>query len=285
MKYGEKRNFFIIVSLISIVFFVLLVVFTKKQQGLLVVSFLNVGQGDAIFIEAPNGKQILIDSGPDSSVIRELGDVMPFWDRTIDMIIPTHADKDHIGGFPEVFKRFSIKSVYDSPNEATTAVYEAYQEGKNSEDVPVRVATSNDTIILDEQYGIYIRILFPDQVVEDLERNDSSTVTQLVYGDIEILLTGDAGSMIEEYLVYEYGSFLESEVLKAGHHGSKTSSSELFLQTVLPEYVVISAGENNSYGHPHKEVIDAIQNVGAKIFETKNGRIQFVTDGKEVWKK
>ncbi len=285
MKHGEKRNFFIALGILFIGIIFLVFIYLKQRVPLLVVSFLNVGQGDAIFIEAPNKVQVLIDSGPDAGVIQELSGVMPFWDRTIDMVIPSHADKDHIGGFPEVFRRFSVGSIYDTENSATTAIYEAYEAGRDDEGSPVRVARSEDTIILDEKEEVYLRVLFPNQDPGSLQRNDASTILQLVYGDVEVMLTGDAGSMIEEYLVHEYGTFLESEILKAGHHGSKTSSSPLFVSVVEPDFVVISAGKDNSYGHPHPEVMETLKNSGAKIFETEYGTVQFVTDGKDVWSK
>ena len=263
----------------------LLFFYKKQQENFLVVSFFNVGQGDAIFIEAPNGRQVLVDAGPDTSVLYELGSTMSFWDRTIDIVIPTHADKDHIGGFPEVFNRYNILAVYDSQSSSTTAIYEEYNKEILEEKSTIKKATSKDTIIIDEEHGVYIRVLFPEGDVSELERNDASTVLQLVYGDIEFMLTGDAGTMVEEYLVYQYGNNLSSEVLKAGHHGSKTSTSEKFLKAVNPNYVVISAGENNRYGHPHKEVVDLIFSSGAKMLETKDGTIQFFTDGKDIWVK
>ncbi len=286
MKFGEhKRKFFLILIILIVSICVLLFLLKKQQENFLVVSFLNVGQGDAIFIEAPNGVQVLVDAGPDDDVVGEIAEVMPFWDRTIDMIIPTHADKDHIGGFPEILKRFSVKSVYDMKGDSTTGIFEAFELYKDREHLASRSALAGDTIVIDTVNGVYLRVLFPEEFVlqEELERNDTSTIVQLVYGEREFMLTGDAGVMVEEYLVHEFGNFLESDVLKAGHHGSRTSTSPLFLDKVRPEYVVISAGENNSYGHPHQEVIQAIQEHQATILETKNGTIQFFTDGKDLW--
>jgi len=287
MKNGsqQRNNFFIFLFCILFGIGILLFLYKKQQGDFLVVSFFNVGQGDAIFIEAPNGKQVLVDAGPDTSVVYELGSTMSFWDRTIDIIIPTHADKDHIGGFPEVLNRYKILAVYDSQSSSTTAIYEEYNKEITEEESTIKKATSEDTIILDQEHGLYIRVLFPEGDVSSLERNDASTVLQLVYGDIEFMLTGDAGTMVEEYLVYLYGEGLSSEVLKAGHHGSKTSTSEKFLSVVDPDYVVISAGEDNRYGHPHQEVVDLILASGAEMFETKNGTIQFFTDGVELFVK
>lgn len=285
MKSGGQSKFFIFLICLVLGICILLFFYKKQQEDFLVVSFLNVGQGDSIFIEAPNGKQVLIDAGPDSSVVRELGKVMPFWDRSIDVVIPTHADKDHIGGFPEIFKRFDIDIVYDSQTSATTSIYEAYDSYKTKEEAEIKTASNSDTIIIDEKREIYLRVFFPEKDISNLERNDASTIVQLVYGEIEFMLTGDAGSMVEEYLVHEYGEGLSSDVLKAGHHGSKTSSSLVFLEAVSPNFVVVSAGEDNSYGHPHKEVIENISLVKASMLQTKYGTIQFFTNGQELFLK
>lgn len=290
MKIGSKHpNAILYGILISLMIGILLLgtlLYAQSNKNIATIAFLDIGQGDAIFIEAPNRKQVLIDAGPDSGVVRALSQVMPFWDRSIDIIIPSHADKDHIGGFPEVLRRFVIDVVYDTQNTASTSIYQTYARDRDDEHAFVSTATYSDTIILDGDEGVYLRVLYPDQDVSDLERNDSSTVIQFVYGDIEILLTGDAGRMVEEYLVYEYGPYLQSEILKAGHHGSRTSSSSLFFEFVQPEYVIISAGENNSYGHPHQEVVELIERSGAQMLETsQEGTIVFETDGEEIWVK
>lgn len=276
-------------SVLIIVFFIIGILFV--YQDFLVnrttkISFLDVGQGDAIFIEASNGVQVLVDAGRDTGVVRQLSGIMSFWDRSIDVIIPTHADQDHIGGFPEVLKRYKVGGVFDTENTATTAIYEEYATRRDGENSPILSANFERTLVLDDTAGVYLRVLYPDQDVSELARNEASTVLQLVHGDIEVMLTGDAGVMVEDYLVSQYGSFLESEILKAGHHGSKTSTSELFLKTVNPKYVVISAGEDNRYGHPHPEVVSKINNFGSRILQTsQEGTIIFETNGVDVWVK
>lgn len=290
MNNGLFRNKkYFLGTILCILFFIsvfFLILFLRQSESYTIVSFLDVGQGDAIFIEAPNGRQVLIDAGSSSSVVSKLSEVMPFWDRKIDMILPTHADKDHIGGFPEILRRYTVRSIYDTSNTATTSIYEYYAKARDEEGAVVRIATSKDTIVLDKKNGVYLRVLFPISSVEELERNDASTIVQLVYGDMEVLLTGDAGTMIEDYLVYLYGDNLESEILKAGHHGSKTSTSELFLQTVSPRFVVVSAGEKNSYGHPHQEVVERIRDFGSTLLQTsQEGTIQFAISPEDVWVK
>lgn len=291
MKSGDNKpnlgftSFFVSLFLFSCLGLGLLLQ-NKKTNPITSISFLDVGQGDAIFIEAPNKVQVLVDAGPNTSVIGALADVLPFWDRVIDMIIPTHADKDHIGGFPAVFERFTVQQVYDTQNTATTSIYEEFARLRDVEGAEIFEASSADTIVLDEDAGVYLRILFPGKDLQELDRNDTSTVIQLIHGEVEVMLTGDASTMVEEYLVYLYEDSLRSEILKAGHHGSHTSTSELFLETVNPELVIISAGAGNSYGHPHEDVVDRISSFGAGMLETsKMGTITLETDGQYIWVK
>lgn len=292
MKTGESNHkllftsFFVSLFLFSCIVLGILLSRAQMVESVSTIAFLDVGQGDAIFIEAPNGTQVLIDAGPDGSVVSTISEVMKFWDRTIDVVIPTHADKDHIGGFPEIFRRFEVMHVYDTLNTATTVIYEEYARLRDRETESVMYAKSGDVIVLDADAGVYMRILFPDQDISNLDRNDASTVVQFVHGDIEVLLTGDASVDVEEYLVHLYGDGLRSDILKAGHHGSRTSTSELFLDTTQPKVVVVSAGLQNSYGHPHPDVVSRIQDRSIALFETAHmGTITFQTNGEKVWQK
>lgn len=292
MKTGKSNHkllftsFFVSLFLFSCVALGVALYRIESKNQISRIVFLDVGQGDAIFIEAPNGVQVLIDAGPDGAVVTSISEVMRFWDRTIDVVLPTHADKDHIGGFPDIFRRFEVAHVYDTSNTATTAIYEEYARLRDMETRSVLGAWSGDIIALDRQSGVYLRVLFPDQDVSGLDRNDASTVVQFVHGDIEVLLTGDASTDVEEYLVHMYGDGLRSEILKAGHHGSDTSTSNLFLDTVQPEAVVVSAGLDNRYGHPHPDVVARIQNRSIALYETaRMGTIFFETDGKYIWNK
>jgi competence protein ComEC len=284
-KLSKIQNSVLVVFVVLNIFLLLYQSFLSEVNSVTTVSFLDVGQGDAIFIQSPNGNTVLIDAGPDDSTVRVLSEIVPFWQRTIGMIVPTHPDKDHIGGFPEVLRRFDVEVVYDSPFTATTSIYNEYVKERDREDALILNASFEDVIVLDKKRGVYMRIFFPDNTTDDLSRNESSTIVQLVHEDIAFLLTGDAGVMMEDYLVYLYGEELESDVLKVGHHGSKTSTSKLFLETVKPKYAVISAGENNRYGHPHQEVVDRLLSYGITIFETKHSTFSFQTNGTKVWHK
>lgn len=246
------------------------------------VSFLDVGQGDAILIESPSGKQMLVDGGRNTSVLRALQQEVSFFDRHLDYVVATHPDQDHIGGLIDVLARYDIDTVITTDNQADTATASTFQTAIATEEATVELAKRGQ--FYDLGSGVIVEVLWPEQSVMNEERNASSIVLQVRYGDIEFMLTGDAPKRIEEYLVLAYGEHLESEVLKAGHHGSRTSTSELFLDEVAPQFAVISAAADNSYGHPHVEVTDALFNAGVDMFETaKQGTVTFLSDGESVW--
>jgi competence protein ComEC len=256
--------------------------FGSGTDGLLTVAFLDVGQGDAIYIETPDGVQLLIDGGPDSSVLRELGKVMPLFDRTIDVILATHPDKDHIGGLVDVLARYQVGEIVMTENENDTAVSEAFIEGSRQERVKIEMARAGQEFRLGA--STTLRVFSPSADPSALESNTSSIVAQLRFGEIEFMLTGDAPISIEEYLVSTYGNALVSEVLKLGHHGSRTSTADSFLKAVQPTYAIVSAGKDSRYGHPHKEVVELVNQAGAEIFSTaKSGTIIFKSDGDRVW--
>src|SRR3990167_8590329 len=236
-----------------------LAVFSQPRAGLLEVDFFDVGQGDAIFIETPKGYQVLIDGGPDASVLEKLGKEMPFYDRSIDLIILTHPEADHITGLIEVLKNYQIGQILENGFKRETAGYKEWQrliKGKK------------------------IRILWPNETAVSSSpesSNNISVVSQLIYGQREFLFTGDIEKQVELNLAVA-GIDLESDVLKVAHHGSKTSTNQLFLEKVNPNIAVISAGDKNPYGHPHQEVLERLKNV--KTYRTdQNGNIEILTNG------
>jgi competence protein ComEC len=257
--------------------------FIRQQAPLIKVLFLNVGQGDSILVQAPNGTTLLVDGGKDRELLRELGTVLPFSKSHIDIVIATHPDADHIGGLPFLFPYYTIGSFFYTGAESETDIdsITKYIFQKNSTqtkeiDMPQR-------IVLDAESGVYADILFPDRKTTNWETNSASVVVRIVYNKISILLTGDLPVSGEEYLVSNYGNSLQSTVLKLGHHGSRTSSAPVFLKTVQPEYTIVSAGRDNDYGHPHAEVLDRVKNTTkAQILDTKNGRVICESDGEKV---
>jgi competence protein ComEC len=260
-------------------------IFIESRADILTVAFLDVGQGDAIFIEAPNGNQMLIDGGNGGAVLRELGKILPSYDRTIDIVLSTHPDQDHIGGLPEVFNRYIVSYFIESGVRSDTSAYAALVHSVKEERAEHILARSGTVIWLDE--GVALTILFPDRDLSTLkDTNTGSIVARLVYGETEFLFTGDSPKSIEEYLVHSYGDSLKSDVLKVGHHGSRTSTAQSFLATVQPALSIISAGKSNRYGHPHKEVVDALSKAGSTIESTyENGTLVLKSDGEKVWEK
>lgn len=276
----KNLKFYLLGGLFITNLFIWSVIF-GQDSGKLVVAFLDIGQGDAIYIEAPNRNQILIDGGPNKSVLRQLSKVMPFYDRSIDVVIATHPDKDHIGGLPDVLQRYDVDFILDSEQESNNAVYEELVRLIELKNIKNIHAKRGMIVVLDD--GVHLNILFPDRDVSEVESNTASIVARLVYGDTEFMLTGDSPKAIEEYLVMLDGENLESDVLKAGHHGSKTSSSQTFLGYVGPKYSVISAGVDNRYGHPHEEVLETLNQFGSVILSTQNrGMIVFESDGESI---
>lgn len=248
----------------------------------LTVAFLDIGQGDSIFIQSPTGRQVLIDGGIDRDVLAQLASVMPFFDRSIDVMIATHPDKDHIGGLPYVLEQYDIDVVLDPGLEADTEGYAFYSDMRAHEkDVVYHEARRGQ--VIDLGGGAYLRILYPDKDMDGAEdTNSASIVAQLVYGETEVMLTGDAPDETESYLV-SIDTHLKSDILKAGHHGSKTSTSQAFLDAVDPDYTIISAGKDNSYGHPHQEVTDRLIAASTTILTTfEEGTIVFESDGKTL---
>ena len=254
------------------------------SSGYLQVRFLDVGQGDAIHIFTPDGYEMLIDGGPSAAVLRELTEGRSFFDRYIDVVVATHPDSDHIAGLVDVLKRYEVGWIVESGAVGDSQAALAFAGAASTEGATLIYAQAGQTFQLGA--STTVRILSPRGDTSAWETNTASVVVQVIYGDIEFMLTGDAPQSIEEYLAGAYGAGLESEVLKLGHHGSKTSSGQIFLNTVRPEYAVVSAGADNRYGHPNAEVVARAGEAGARIVSTaESGTITFLSDGNEVWTK
>ncbi len=282
MRASVRVKILVILVLLAVTIGSLGAAIREDRRGLLTVAFLNVGQGDSIFIDAPSGNQVLIDGGPGSgAVLGELSRVLPWWDRSIDLVIPTHPDADHISGLIDVFERYRVHTVLHSSVEGDTSTFAAFNETLAQENAYTAVALRGQ--IIDLGGGAYMEILYPDRDVSHVETNDGSIIARLVYGKTAFMLTGDAPQKIENYIVGLDGKALRADVLKAGHHGSKTSSSPLFLGFVGPQYGIFSRGCNNSYGHPAPEVVDRFRLFGIQTIDTcLNGAITFISDGQTV---
>lgn len=280
-----RRKPYALLCLGGIALLVWYAVFSESREGLEVV-FLNVGQGDAIFIQAPSGVQALIDGGAGTRVLGELARVMPFYDRSLDMVIATHSDLDHIGGLVEVLDRYAVSAVFDNGVAADTAVWRAWDAAMRQQGVEYHSLRAGERIILED--GIYLDVLGPSvgeqQTVSDTA-NDVMVVLKLVFDESSLLLTGDM-ERTDEIRLVQSGADLESDVLKIAHHGSRTSSTDLLLARVQPRLAVISVGDGNRYGHPHRETLERLANRSIPVLRTDvEGRIHLVSYGEAFVRK
>lgn len=278
----RSRPFLTIVVAALLVDLLIFSAWLSSDRGVLRVAFLDVGQGDAVFIEAPNGNQLLYDAGPPSgAVLRGLGGVMPFWDRSIDAVMLSHPDMDHVGGFPEVFRRYDIDLVLEPGAISDNGAYDAVASAVRGEGAKHLLARKGMTIDLGG--GVVAEVLYPDRETRGMDTNAASIVLRVSYGETAFLFSGDLPNNIEEYEVATLGSRLRADVLKLGHHGSRTSSSKALLQAVAPKIAVISAGKDNRYGHPHSDVIERLREFGiAHVGTYDAGTVVFVSDGERV---
>jgi len=253
-------------------------IFQNIPGRFLVVNFFDVGQGDAIFIETLNRRQVLIDGGPDNAVMEKLGKEMPFFDREIDLVILTHPDADHLAGLISVAENFQIGQVLTNGSKSDSLFYQKWMELLDKKDVPIETAKAGQ--LIDLGGGIALKVLWPDysQIgkFSSSDGNNLSVVVQLVYQQAEVLLTGDIEKKAENFLVRQDG--LESDVLKVAHHGSKNSSSFDFIEAVSPRFSVISVGADNRFGHPYSLVLEILKKTD--ILRTDiSGDIEMKTDG------
>ena len=237
------------------------------------VWFFDVGQGDATFLETSDGSQLLIDGGVDNTVLAKLGSVMWPWDRSIDAIVLTHADADHLTGLVEVLRRYQVQVVYVNKKEASEVLEQVFFQQSFINGAEIIVLDQGDRFVLDDWN---FSVLWPSEsAMSDslISQNDRSLVLRAEQGDSCFLFMGDAEEGAELEILQGAS---DCAVLKAGHHGSSSSSSVLFLEAVQPEVVVVSAGQENRYGHPHEIVLERLMDVGAAVLRTdQQGDILF----------
>jgi beta-lactamase superfamily II metal-dependent hydrolase len=243
----------------------------QPSQNLTIV-FIDVGQGDSILVILPNTKTLLIDGGEREGYGKVLATLQEHGLSYVDVVVATHPHADHIGGLVDVIKSVDIGEVLDSGQVHTTQTFEDFLDTIDTKQIPLRSVRQGDSINLDPT--VKIDVLNPpvnllDSADNEADFNDNSVVLKLAYGEFSALLTGDMEERNEARLVSENTTRLDADVLKAGHHGSRTSSSLPFLNAVTPEVVIISLGAGNTYGHPHQEALDRISAAGVeRLFRT-----------------
>lgn len=286
MKYRSRAPLFLLSALALFCCVVWVLVFARTPTGVLTVAILDVGQGDAVYIESPSGIQVLIDGGPDSSVLRQLPKVMPLFDRSLDVLLETHPDSDHISGFVEAVRRYNTGAFIGPGIFKDTETAALLEQEITYKKIPRYSARRGMT--LDLGRGVLLEVLYPDKDVSNLASqfaNSGCVVTRLTYGEISMLFACDAPAAVESRLVALEGEALASDVLKVAHHGSKYSSSEGFVALVQPAFAAISVGARNTYGHPTPQTLDVLAKYGAEVVRTDQvGTIVFKSDGKTLWR-
>ena len=263
-----------------------------SQENSLKIIFLNVGQGDAILIrtpvlaEAPAGKlerrNVLIDGGPDKSIIYKLDRYLPFYERKIDLMILTHPDPDHLNGLVETLKRYRVEKVFYNGVEDRDLSYKEFLREIEEKRIEREIVWRGKIF----EFGSgKIEILFPFENLSGKSfknDNEASIVFKLIYGKTSILFTGDATKKVEEQLI-KHNLDLKADILKVSHHGSKTATSLEFLEKVKPKYAIISVGKNNKFGHPSLRVLKNLEKIGAKVLRTDQmGDIMFESNGQSL---
>ncbi|HWP21153.1 MAG TPA: MBL fold metallo-hydrolase [Candidatus Cryosericum sp.] len=257
----------------------------ETETGLLV-TFLDVGQGDCVFLQSPSGKTLLVDGGPESASQT----VLDFLDKKgvvgLDAVIASHLHADHIGGLISVIDVYPVGTFYDPPFDAESETYYQLLDALKENNVTIRspIASANSFIEWDDD--VQIRILSPYGIdygrVDDF--NDTSYILRVTYGSTSLLLAGDATQVAEKLALKALpNSYFKADVLKVGHHGSSDSTGKKFLDAVNPSIAIISCGLNNEYGHPDQALLDRLNKQNITIYRTdQNGTITLLLDGTNV---
>ncbi len=253
----------------------------KPLPAPLTVKVLDIGQGDAIFIRTAD-QAVLIDTGDVGTREKLVSYIKKEGIHVIDKVIITHAHADHLGGMAAILDNFTVKQIYDSGKPTTSNLYKQYLLTVQKKKIPFSTVTAGSQI--DIGGGIALKVLNPDKSLisgTESDLNNNSIVTKLIYGNFSMLLTADAEKEAEKLMVKKYAQELKSNILKVGHHGSSSSSTNIFLKAVAPEAAVISAGAGNDYHHPHPAALKRLSASKTKIYRTdQDGTVTITSDGK-----
>jgi competence protein ComEC len=291
-------------------FILIFMIYSNMSPNILKITFCDVGQGDATIVSL--GKvQVLIDTGRNSKVLTCLENHMPFFDKQIEYLVLTHMDSDHIGGVPEVFEYYDVNFVFMNPSNKKTSDFSLLEEVLSKESPSkTKVISTFFGQTLYVGNGLVFTVLSPNmnftregneissstettlldvfkvdmqEKLKNKSENSLSIVLKVLFKDVEIILPGDL-ELNGELAVIDSGLLENVALLKAGHHGSKTSSNRSFIEVLRPEITIISSGINNAYNHPSPQVIDTFESFDVAIYQTKSsGEINFASDGTQIW--
>lgn len=277
---NKKLAYSILIFLLFVAVALGFIIFSLKKDKGITVTFLDVGQGDAVLIEE-GSNQVLIDGGRSRKILLEkLGENMPFWDRKIETIIITHPDADHYGGLIGALETYDVENIIKTNAVKDNKEWKIFEEKIGEEGAESIRSIYGMNIIF--KSGAQLQTIYPfDNVESSDDSNEESVVIRLDFGNNSFLFTGDIPSGTENVLVNS-GIDLNVDVLKIAHHGSKSSTSDKFLEVVSPEDAIISVGENNIYKHPSKEILDKLENRLIRIWRTdKEGDINYICKNTE----
>jgi len=240
----------------------------------------DVGQGDAIFLQTPEGKQILIDAGGSHQILSKLGSVLLPWDRKIDAFISTHPDADHLTGGIDLLDRYQVKTIYETGVQSNEPIQEGFYEAIEEKHIPIQFLKGGDSFFID---GVHFNVLAPDLSVygkKIKETNEASLVLLVTYRQTNLLFTADLPTQVETQIFDDLHDPVD--VLKVAHHGSAYATSSVFLDHIHPRFSIISVG-SNTYGHPHPVVLKRLKDHESQIFRTdQDGDILIQSNGKEL---
>lgn len=253
---------------------------SSNSENIMKVSYIDVGQGDSILVQV-NNKNLLIDAGPNDSTDKLISYLDKQNIKKLDYVVATHPHEDHIGGMDVVVDKYDIGEFYAPKKTANTRTFESMV--KALKDKNLKITPAKAGISLDLGENVKCEMLAPNSTTYE-EVNNYSAVIKITYGSSKFLFTGDAEKLSEEEILNKNYD-VSADVLKVGHHGSSTSSSKAFLDKVSPKIAVISLGENNDYGHPHRETTNELKKRNIQVYRTDvDGSVVLISDGQKISK-